>query len=371
MKNLFALIIILLLSSTAMAKYSGGTGEPNNPYRIATPEDLNSIGLDPCDWDKHFKMTADINMASIAADQYNIIGRMSPYFTGVFDGNDNTIFNFTYSATESYTALFARTNADCVIRNLSLYEPNISGGNYVAGLIAKCENGFISNCHAVSGSITGGNIVGGLIGWCDSGEITNCSSGADVNCDGGDFAGGLIAMNDGTVSKCFSTGSVSGFVCVGGLIGGSSSGPLSDCYAKGSVTGHRYVGGFIGSVWPDLGISRCYAVGAVSGVERTGAFSDDDGQADYTKCFWDSDVSPDANGISGGNDPNVIGLPTAELQNRAKFVDAGWDMVNVWDIGENQTYPFLRTHLPSDINKDGETNLYDFAIIALNWLSEE
>ena len=70
-------------------------------------------------------------------------------------------------------------------------------------------------------------------------------------------------------------------------------------------------------------------------------------------------------------DPNVIGKSTAEMQMRSTFADAGWDMVNVWDIGENQTYPFLRTHLPGDINKDDETNFYDLAIVAENWLKEE
>ena len=33
--------------------------------------------------------------------------------------------------------------------------------------------------------------------------------------------------------------------------------------------------------------------------------------------------------------------------------------------------PFLRTHLPSDINKDDETNFHDFAILAAHWLNEK
>jgi hypothetical protein len=76
------------------------------------------------------------------------------------------------------------------------------------------------------------------------------------------------------------------------------------------------------------------------------------------------------NGIGNISDPNLIGLPTAQMQMRSTFADTGWDMVNIWDIGENQTYPFLRKHLPSDINKDGETNFYDLAILAENWLKE-
>jgi hypothetical protein len=59
------------------------------------------------------------------------------------------------------------------------------------------------------------------------------------------------------------------------------------------------------------------------------------------------------------------------MHTRETFSNAGWDMVNVWDIGEGQTYPFLRTHLPSDINKDNETNSLDLAIQAAQWLSEK
>jgi hypothetical protein len=46
-------------------------------------------------------------------------------------------------------------------------------------------------------------------------------------------------------------------------------------------------------------------------------------------------------------------------------------MVNIWDIGENQTYPFLRTYLPSDINKDNQTNFLDLAILAEHWLDDK
>jgi hypothetical protein len=45
-------------------------------------------------------------------------------------------------------------------------------------------------------------------------------------------------------------------------------------------------------------------------------------------------------------------------------------MVNIWDIGENQTYPFLRTHLPGDITKDEQINFCDLGILADNCLKE-
>jgi hypothetical protein len=44
------------------AKYSGGTGEPNDPYQIATAADLIALGETPADYDKHFLLTADIDL---------------------------------------------------------------------------------------------------------------------------------------------------------------------------------------------------------------------------------------------------------------------------------------------------------------------
>ena len=56
------------------------------------------------------------------------------------------------------------------------------------------------------------------------------------------------------------------------------------------------------------------------------------------------------------------------MQMQFTFTDAGWDFIKLWDIGENQTYPYLRTGPASDINKDGITNFLDFAVIAQKWM---
>jgi hypothetical protein len=376
-RRVFVISLFVLafnLSGVSLGKYSGGTGEPDDPYRIATPNDLNDIGYYSEDFNKHFIMVNDINLAAFTGAQFNIIGFPDEPFTGSFDGNGHTISNFTYNSVYvSNVALFAYAEANCVIKDLTFYEPNILGGNYTAALVGRFGGGLVSNIHIISGNISGHNIVAGLISWCNSGVITNCSSWADVNCgsSGGSLVGGLVAVSYADIYNSFATGDVKGYVCVGGLIGFSHAGIVSDCYAKGNVTGHHDVGGFIGGGSQDLDIYRCYAVGLTSGVATTGGFAGTSESTSYTKCFWDNDFNPDVNGIGDSSDPNVFGLPTAQMQQRSTFTDAGWDMVEVWDIGENQTYPFLRKHLPSDINKDNETNFSDMAILAVNWLKEK
>jgi hypothetical protein len=46
----------------ANAKYGGGTGEPNDPYQIATVADLIALGNEPNDYAKCFILTADIDL---------------------------------------------------------------------------------------------------------------------------------------------------------------------------------------------------------------------------------------------------------------------------------------------------------------------
>ena len=72
---IISLMIILLVYSFAEARYSGGTGEPNDPYRIATAEDLIDLSVSSEDWDKHFTLVNDVKLTSNDSNQFKIIGR--------------------------------------------------------------------------------------------------------------------------------------------------------------------------------------------------------------------------------------------------------------------------------------------------------
>ncbi|MHC4682659.1 MAG: hypothetical protein ACYTEK_28780, partial [Planctomycetota bacterium] len=58
--SLFVSIALCLPARPAQAKYDGGAGTESSPYLIRNPEQLNSIGAVRSDWDKHFKLVADI-----------------------------------------------------------------------------------------------------------------------------------------------------------------------------------------------------------------------------------------------------------------------------------------------------------------------
>nr|MBP7052946.1 hypothetical protein [Phycisphaerae bacterium] len=53
---------VFSLDAVAQRKYAGGVGEPNDPYQIATAADLIALGETPADYDKHFVLTADIDL---------------------------------------------------------------------------------------------------------------------------------------------------------------------------------------------------------------------------------------------------------------------------------------------------------------------
>jgi hypothetical protein len=301
---LLTYLAVCLLASPAKAKYSGGTGEPNDPFLIATAEDLNSIGLDPCDWDKHFKMTADINLADYTDEEFNLIGTGIP-FTGVFDGNGHTILNFTYRETSLLPpflrpldrndgvgnlivippdvnivvpidfnvfipfpptyggdGLFGYVDGvDAEIKNLTLIDPNIQTfGGSIGALVGHLENGTIDNCGVEGGIVwkIGGIVgfssyIGGLVGCISDGNVSNCYV-SNTRLSGG-VAAALTARNEaGTIFNCYTTDSVvtGGSLITGGLVN-VNFGVILNSYATGSENECGLVSHNTGT------ISNCYA----------------------------------------------------------------------------------------------------------------
>ena len=242
--------------------YGGGTGEPKDPYLIFSAEQLNIIGLVPCDWDKHFLLMANIDLSCFTGTSFNIIGTYLAYwanpFTGVFDGNGHTISNFTYTSTDNGIGLFACVSG--VIKNLGLIDPNVQARRYVGSLVGFLDEGTIRNCYADGGSVSGYDFIGGLVG-AGGGTITNCDATSSV--DGHAYAGGLMGMNLGTTSNSYANGSVSGRNYVGGLMG-SNGGRITNSYSTASVAGMSYVGGMVGENFGTT--TNCSSIGSVWGT---------------------------------------------------------------------------------------------------------
>jgi hypothetical protein len=381
----FAAAVLLTIFSVSVSAgtYSGGTGEPNDPYRIATADDLNDINNHPEDFNKCFLMVADINLADYTGTQFNII---EGPFAGVFDGNDHKIWNFSWSSFgRNYIGLFGNVGGEGQIKNIGMERVGVNdvNGSRISGLVGY-NRGTITNCYC-TGSVTGYQLVGGLVGF-NGGSISNCYAISNVS--GSSYnTGGLVGNNlsDGTISDCYATGEVSGDWYNGGLVGTNNGmvlncyatakvlgvndtavlvghnchGTVLNCYATGEASGDYYTGGLVGHNCFGT-ISKCYSTADVNGNYYTGGLVGGSGGT-VSDSFWD---------IQSGGPDNGIGIPltTEQMQTESTFTDAGWDFIDIWNIGENQTYPFLGIHSAGDINHDDIVNFYDLAILAEQWL---
>lgn len=267
------LLSFFILPPSIQAKYSGGLGEPNDPYQISTAADLFTLAADINDYNKCFILTADINLdpnlpgnqvfttAVIARDANNSnLSFNGNSFTGVFDGANHEIFNLTIDtngAANDYLGLFGKINHGNV-KNLGLENVNIRGidGN----------NPYLNNF----------NYLGSLAGTNLDGNINNCFSKGSVFSGNGTYAsGGLIGENYGYISNSFSTCSVTCGTSssgIGRLVGSNYDGKIIDCYSTGPVSGKtssQSLGGLAG--WSNGDINECFSTSNVSGGNNSGS----------------------------------------------------------------------------------------------------
>jgi hypothetical protein len=341
------LIAVYFFGSTTQAKYGGGSGEPNDPYLIYTAEQLNAVGANPEDYDKHFRLMADVDLSTFIGTDFNIIGyertwQDSKPFTGVFDGNDHKISNFTYTSSDTNKiGLFGDVyGVTACIKDLGLINSNVDveGGDSVGLMVGKLLEGTIINCYT-GGYVSGINFIGGLVGH-SQGTITNCYAMADVSGTGYDI-GGLAGFMDGTIINCYVTGNVSGGWQVGGLIG-SNRGTIINSYTMADVSGTKNIGGLVG-VNSRGAITNCYSNGSVTGTTNFGGLVGS-GNLDRVKnSFWDIKTSGQVESAGG------TGLTTDEMKDITTYIDAGWDFLGerenglheAWQMSENSGYPVL------------------------------
>ncbi|MBN1509800.1 MAG: SUMF1/EgtB/PvdO family nonheme iron enzyme [Sedimentisphaerales bacterium] len=310
MRGVLVTLTVCLFALPANARYSGGTGEPNDPYQIATAADLIALGETPEDYDKHFILTADIDLDPKLPGGRVFDKAVIGTFTGVFDGNGHTISHFTWTPSQgapNESGLFASLHKPGVIENLHLehVDVNVPKGNQIGGLVGYNNSGVIRNC-SVEGSVASstGRDIGGLVGKCDDGEVSKSHAHGYVK--GREDVGGLIGLASGTsVMDCNTTSDVDADGrCTGGLIGVAEDRSIvSRCHATGNVhTLYKVAGGLVGWSGTKCGIVDSYARGSVSAeVDFTGGLLGYSGSgATIDNCYYDGNsVSANGNYVGG------------------------------------------------------------------------
>jgi hypothetical protein len=349
------LLIIALFMSSSFAKYSGGTGESNDPYQIADVNDLMTLANNANDYNKCFIMTADIDLdpnlpnrivfsrAVISYDTDPNNGMFDGVtFTGKFEGNDFRILNLTidtHDMNNNYIGLFGKIDQGALV-NILLEGAVITGGNSSECLGCLCgvsNKGKIVEC-SVTGSVSGGEnsaYLGGLVGRNYGGSISK--SHANTYVSGGNsshYLGGLVGYNGDIyfsgddISQCYASGNVKGKDYVGGLIGRNYGGDISNCYARGNISGNMssmYLGGLIGYNGDNYtsgdNITCCYATGSVTAEEgaiHIGGLIGYDFYGYVTSCYF---LDP----CDGGGADNGIGKPLTNEQMHSQDSFVGFD----------------------------------------------
>ncbi len=257
--RLVLFLLLALWSPASAVEFGGGTGEPNDPYQIATADQLIAVGLDPNLPRKHFVLIADIDLSGVTLSAPVIAA-----FYGTFDGNNHAIRNLSMTGIDNQ-GLFGAI-VDGRVKNLGLVNVDVVSVGSAGALTAR-NNGTVHNCYS-AGSVVGMEYaVGGLVGY-NEGTVADSYSVARVI--GSQCVGGVVGVNYRIVAACRGTGSVTGNTTVGGLVGENRC-AISACYSTADVTGASEVGGLVG--WNRNRISGSYSTGNVEGTTRVGGLA--------------------------------------------------------------------------------------------------
>ena len=219
------------------------------------------------------------------------------------------------------------------------------GDNF--GGLAGVNSGVVAASYA-TGSVSANGFanVGGLVGVNETeGKIITSYATGGVSGQGDNF-GGLAGVNSGVIAASYAAGNVSGngFADVGGLVGDNQyTGVITAVYAMGAVSGRadRH-GGLIGL---NRGVvTVCFSTGEVP-QDGGGLIESNGDDGAVTNCYWDTETSGQTE--SAGGDAKT----TAELQSPTGYAGpyADWNVDldgdgssdDPWKFGSATEYPVL------------------------------
>lgn len=262
----------------------------------------------------------------------------------------------------------------------------------VAGLVAV-DSGTVKNSTA-SGVINakGALYVGGLIAKAYSKELKGLHASVDVA--GDHYVGGLVGLNETTISECYATGNAegTGTFSYSGAFVGHNKGLVERSFATGNAySAASFVGGNDGT------IRQSYSTG---NVEGTGSFAHNN-QSVIEDCYSTGDVlaidsyygfgfveingnDAEVRGYSSGSafkdgirfcdglpartkpsdeyyylaeacsDSMIVGKGLTDAQMKMQKSFAAFDFDSVWYIAEGMSYPQLRNMPNPPVASNGE-----------------
>lgn len=230
--------------SLAAAKDLGYTIESDGSYTVTSADGLMNIAelVNGGKSDINITLTADIDLTG--KDWTPIGTDYDNSYKGTFDGGGHTITGLTFTTNDEFAGLFGWLNRAGSVKNVVMEGVQITSNQIYGGSIGGVVGygwGTIENC-SVSGSVSGTVYVGGMVGVQIGGSITGCSSSATVK--GTVDVGGVAGQTNSsaTLTACYATGNViiemdpKKNIAGGSLVGMNAGSSLLACYATGNVT---------------------------------------------------------------------------------------------------------------------------------------
>ena len=229
--------------SLAAAKGLGYTIESNGSYTVTSADGLMNVAELVNGGKSDINITLDTDIDLTGKDWAPIGTDFHNSYTGTFDGGGHTITGLTVTTNDEYAGLFGCLGKAGTVKNVVMEDVQITKNHSsgFAGGVAGFSDGTIENC-SVSGSVSGTVYVGGVVGAQIDGSITGCSSSATVKgmVDVGGVAG--QTNSSATLTACYATGNVIieidpvKNISGGGLVGFNGGNGVLACYATGNVT---------------------------------------------------------------------------------------------------------------------------------------
>ena len=230
--------------SLAAAKDLGYTIESDGTYTVTSADGLMNVAELVNGGKSDINITLDTDIDLTGKDWTPIGTDYDNSYKGTFDGGGHTITGLTFTTNDKYAGLFGWLNKAGTVKNVVMEDVQITNNrswSAFAGGVAGYSWGTIENC-SVSGSISGTVSVGGVVGVQRDHPITGCSSSATVK--GTINVGGVAGQTifGATLTACYTTGNViieidrTQNISGGGLVGFNDGISLLSCYATGNVT---------------------------------------------------------------------------------------------------------------------------------------
>ena len=215
-----------------------------NTYTVYNADGLMNVAELVNGGKTDINITLDKNIDLTGKDWTPIGTDYDNSYKGTFDGGGHTITGLTFTTNDEYAGLFGWLNRAGTVKNVVMEGVQITSNQIYGGSIGGVVGsswGTIENC-SVSGSISGTVYVGGVVGVQIGGSITGCSSSATVKgmVDVGGVAG--QTNSSATLTACYATGNViieinpKKNIAGGSLVGMNAGSSLLACYATGNVT---------------------------------------------------------------------------------------------------------------------------------------